>query len=218
MKLSRNALGPTYIVVVCLCVMCISTWSSTAQNNAKSALQPMQESGQGQKATLYKYVGKESNFAQEPVEIVDIKVRGKETKLNSKIYGEDEDWLSGLTFKVKNKSSKTISSISLLLTFPETKATGNMMVLPLSLGGDPKLAGKGPEPISWKPNEKVEFSLSSERYSKLKGIIETRTSINNINRVIIEPQLIIFDDDTAWSMGEELHRDPSKPTRWVGKD
>src|SRR6185295_7638259 len=73
-----------------------------------------------------------------PVTVVDIKSKGKERPLNSKFNEEDDDWLVGLSVRLKNVSSKNIVYVETLLQFPQPENVPSTeeppLAIPLSYG------------------------------------------------------------------------------------
>jgi hypothetical protein len=147
-----------------------------------------------------------------PVQIDELKVSGKSIKVADK-FEADESWLSHLSLKLKNKSSKTVVGIQMDLFFPETKATGNMMAFPLKFGQEP-LAGSG-SPPRLTSGDTTEIALSQNEYAKLKNFIERRHSIGSINKVTVQVNTIYFEDGTIWSYGSWVRRDSANPLRLI---
>ena len=164
-----------------------------------------------------KFIGKLAIYPNEPVYVMDITVNGEQHQINRHSTA-GEDWLSGLTFRVKNISKKNIVFIYASLIFPETKhiLQGKTFAFDLRYGADPRLEAASTTEKPLKPEESVEFVVSDAAYQNLKRGIETRiTPIKNINGVQIDVVRVIFDDDTAWATGSFMHRDPNNPKRWI---
>lgn len=60
-------------------------------------------------------------YRNEPVLVTDLLINGMQKQINSRVAA-GEDWLSGLTFKVKNISNKNIVFLYVSLLFPGAKA------------------------------------------------------------------------------------------------
>lgn len=67
-----------------------------------------------------------------PLEIVAIRLNGKEVQPGEKIKGND-DWLQGLSFTLRNISDKPIAYVAMGLRFPQPKG---IVVYNLSYGVD----------------------------------------------------------------------------------
>ena len=126
------------------------------------------------------------------------------------------DWLMGLSFEVTNRSTKTITYISLDLTFPETAERGNEMTFLLSYGRHSVFTqvGRANEPRI-RPGETLLITLDEVRFSNLKRSIESRLPIDGLTRMNVSGYSVSFDDETVWSLGQNMRRDPSDPKRMI---
>jgi hypothetical protein len=167
-------------------------------------------------AKPYKYIGKQMTFPNEPIEISDLKLKGKVVSIDTKLK-EKDDWLNGLTFKIRNKSGKRIVYLSLHILLPETRTAPNQPVLafPLKYGADPILSRQPTVDAPLGINDEIEFRIVGPEYENLKQFVEKKTPLKNINFINIDIVMAIFDDDTAWDSGSILRRDPNNPRRWV---
>jgi len=195
------------IANLCVLTMYVSGWSSSKY--------PMLRSQDNKKIV-------EKHFApkNEPVEIIMPQIKGIAVKLGE-AFEEETDWLKQVTFKVKNKSDKPITFFHVDLDFPETKATGNIMMHQLLIGQHPDARStlKNP-PLFLKPNESIEISLEAE-YSAIKRLIELRqTPVENISKLVIRLGDVTFADGTVYSGGNIFKRnpDPNSPRKWVQVD
>lgn len=165
-----------------------------------------------------KSVLKSRGPANEPVEIVETKVRTKAAKLGEGFEDED-DWLRYVTIKIKNKSEKAITFLHIDFDFPETKAImGGTLVHQILLGKreDFELTLRQPS-LYLKPNETIDISLDKE-FNAIKEAIEFKhPSIGSINQVVIRIGDIVFDDGILFSGGMLFRRntDPDSPRKWV---
>jgi hypothetical protein len=73
------------------------------------------------------------------VVVTDVTVAGARAEINTAVSA-GEDWLNGLSFKVKNVSNKAISFIYVTVMLPETRRItgGTVRALDLRHGTDPK--------------------------------------------------------------------------------
>jgi hypothetical protein len=106
---------------------------------------------------------------QMPVEIVSIKLNGREVNPGEKIKGDD-DWLRGLSFTVKNISEKPIAYVAISLRFEQPK---RIVGFTLSYGvyypgGEPR---SGTSPLPLQPNQTVDLTLTKERYPNFLQIL-----------------------------------------------
>lgn len=162
----------------------------------------------------------EKHFApkNEPIEIIETKVKTKDVKLGEG-FEADPDWLKYVVFKVKNKSDRAITFLQIDLDFPETKLTaGAIMMHQLFFGqrSDFKFTLNNP-PLYVKPNETIEISLEKE-YDKIKALIEIKeSSVENINKLTIRTSEIVFEGGTLYAGGMFFRRnpDPDSPQKWL---
>jgi hypothetical protein len=151
----------------------------------------------------------------QPVEITEVSARGKLTQLNKSI-DVDDDWLNGLSLRIKNTSDKIVLSIDLVVTLPDTEAPGQPMLgFPMHYGANPPGAKHPGTGAPLKPNDILDVTISEQMYRNIKPHLESRIPLKNLKQVQIILDLIVFNDDTAWSSGEHLRRDPDNPRRWI---
>jgi len=130
-------------------------------------------------------------------------------------FKEDFDWLSRASFQIENVSGKPIVYLRINVLFPETRASGNLMVYPVTFGRRP--GSKLPTTNSLfllMPKEALDISLASE-YAKISNFVGNRHSISSINRIELEISFIVFEDGTAWSVGDFMRQDPNNPDRYI---
>jgi hypothetical protein len=136
-------------------------------------------------------------------------------QINSSVAAK-EDWLDGLAFKVKNVSNKGIVLVYIELLFPETKLNGgNVIAFDIRYGADTRLQTAPENEKTLQPGDQAEFTIGDTLYKKIRRAVETRTPFENINSIQINILKVIFDDDTAWSTGSFMHRDPTDVKKWI---
>jgi hypothetical protein len=152
------------------------------------------------------------------VELIALKLGGNPVGMSQGIDA-NTDWLNGLEWKIKNVSKKNILTIDLYLIFPDIQVrTGKMFVYPMRYGYDPKLPdthNKSGFIEALKPSESAKFAITDTNFTSLKPLLESKIPLSEIRHLRIRFELIVFDDDTAWSLGEDMRRDPSSSTTWV---
>lgn len=202
--LQRRITVALIIANVCVLTLYVSGWSSgkiktsALQNHEKSITKPF-------------------NRKNEPIELTDLKVRDKSINLNQ-AFNDEIDWLKNFSFKIKNKSNKAITYVQLDIDFPETKATGNIMMHQIFLGQreDFKFTLDNP-PLYLQPNGSTDISLAS-RHDAIKRFIETRKSpIENINKIVIRVGEVMFEDGTLYTGGGLFRRNPDSNSseKWI---
>ncbi|HEY9405555.1 MAG TPA: hypothetical protein VIQ24_23095 [Pyrinomonadaceae bacterium] len=158
---------------------------------------------------------KYSPYSNQPIEITDVTVKGKSTKLNAKIDENADDWLSDLSITVKNVSDKTITHITLNLEFPETKETGNPMFFPLRFGQNPQVPISVGQPEALPANQITTLYISGQTLTKLKSFIEKRQPLNSLKKVSIHPGTVYFEDKSLWTGGSFFRIDPNDPSKYI---
>ncbi len=158
----------------------------------------------------------ESAVGDGPVEIVGLSIAGRKAGVSEEVAA-GRDWLKSLTLKFKNAHTRSIVYMSVEL---EVERTGNMQYplrLPMTFGERPSeaSASQAARPQErMAPNEKKELTLSESTYDFLLRFMQ-ENQVDEINKVKVFAELIIFDDGTAWGKGHVLRRDPNDPKRWV---
>ncbi|MGA9995104.1 MAG: hypothetical protein WBP93_06810 [Pyrinomonadaceae bacterium] len=197
----RIGLSGISLVFVCLLILGVSAF--TYKDRFK------QENSQAQDKVV-----EHVSVPNQPVQILNTNLLGKSFKLGEKIDGDD-DWLKSLSLKVKNVSNKPITYIGMYYTFPETKASGNMMVFPVRYGQNKRIAIVTDEPKLLMPGDAVDMALSAAQYAKLKSFIERRHQLINIHKIKVELVEIHFEDGTVWNGGNLYRIDANNPQKLI---
>jgi hypothetical protein len=122
------------------------------------------------------------------LEIVDISVSAKSVTIGKAFTAED-DWLQTLSFKIKNVSNNTITSVQINLFLPQIMPGGPQV--PLCYGcGDTK--GK-----VIAPGEVVE--VKTVFYDWVKKVILMKSSLSSITQAEIHDLIVTLPDGTKWS-------------------
>ena len=164
---------------------------------------------------------------QSPVEIVAVKVKG-ETVLPGRPFAAGDDWLLGLTFRLKNVSDRPVSYIEISLRFPAAVREGaepgrkvGPMVGPVAYGCYPGLpcrsdiTGSSNEIL---PGEMRDVGLRGPSESFMAALAQVGALLP-VQSVEYDVDSVLFDADTRWSRGLLFKRDPSEPDtfRMAGK-
>lgn len=153
----------------------------------------------------------------EPVEFAGLKVKEKAARLGDKFEGEG-DWLRGVAFSIKNRADRPIVWARLDVTFPETAATGPVMLHQIFLGRRPDLPQTAAAaPLRLMPKETLEVSLAPE-YDRIKRLIELRhASVELVHEVDLRLGEVLYEDGTLWSGGQLFKRNPDagQPRKWL---
>lgn len=182
--------------VSCLAVICLlGAVNANAQNTESRLLK---------KASV-------SPVEPAPLEITNLKVNGASIDFNQPFQADDE-WLKNLTFDVKNVSGKAIThfQIGVLLHNPDNnqRAVAKMVWH----GRDTGLPNVQPT-VRVANGEVIHATYDERRYEGLKGIRE-RISLSKITSAELSLDMVVFEDDTSWRLGNLYRRDPANPMQW----
>jgi hypothetical protein len=150
---------------------------------------------------------------QSPLEIVSIKLEGKDVQPGEKIKGND-DWLRGVSFTLKNISVKPIAYVDVGLRFPQPDG---FVVYSLNYGVDCSRGAskREPSPPAIQPGESLDLVLTKERYEVFlyvlaQGRASSRdTAVYSILRVCFENE-----PDVIWEGGFLKRRDPNQSSKF----
>jgi hypothetical protein len=101
--------------------------------------------------------------------------------------------------------------------FPESTATGNMMMYTLPYGRSPGLRPevKIPERSVIAPEASIQISFGGEEFVRLTRFLDSRHPLSQLSQAEIGFGMVHFDDGTAWSAGTFMKPDPMDPNRWL---
>jgi hypothetical protein len=157
----------------------------------------------------------EANLPGDPLRILSVKAAGKTINFNEK-FAAGEDWLKGLTLRVKNISDKEIIYLHYDLDFPETTGTGLLMAYQWMLWQWPGIDDKARAPFSLAPGAEADITIDEKRYADIVRFINTRQQFAGLSRARLSFSLVIFADKTGYGVGgTTLRQDPNNPRRFV---
>lgn len=156
----------------------------------------------------------------EPIKIEEVKVKGRPVGLGAK-FTEEDDWLSGLTIKVKNISDRPVVFLDVALVFPrpdarEPAASDHLLYgrYPLAPGqAAPEAPAVGQPPLQ--PGATAELALTD--YEGTRRFLDQTNYPAAVTRLEIEISDVYFDQNTKWSGGQIFRRDPRNPDGWIGE-
>lgn len=153
----------------------------------------------------------------EPIEFVDLKVKGKSVKPGVPFEAED-DWLSGLTVTLKNISGRPIVGVKVDVEIPVFDTDLRRFVLAsLSYGRDLRPLKFYDKKFKSEPIEDGQSTTLVLTEGMYSGIQQTRADLGSLpdfERVRIYLLTVIYDDDTAWVDGLIVRRDADDSGRW----
>lgn len=147
---------------------------------------------------------------QMPVEILSIKLNGKEIQQGEKIMGDD-DWLQGLSFTLKNISDKPIAYIEVGL---KLSRPGSFVVYILNYGvnyphGESRRASSPP---AIQPGQTLNLVLTKEKYPIFLSVLAQGGASRSFDTVSYYLNRVSFEGepDVIWSGGNLTRRDPNE--------
>ena len=192
------------VAYLCLAVLALKVAITSRPLRVGAALQ------QDQRKSL------EEAFSSNPiVRVTKLKI-GPNIRQFKEEFDESDDWLKGFFLEIESMATKPINYLEVKLNFPETKSSGPMMSYPIAIGINPDSKASAPakKPLQLMPGEKLDITLDDD-YDRLERFIRTRHSMNQIHKAQVEVGFIVFDDGTAWIVGDYFRRDPNKPGRYI---
>ncbi|MFL6333254.1 MAG: hypothetical protein ACJ754_07940 [Pyrinomonadaceae bacterium] len=150
-----------------------------------------------------------------PVEIVSVKLNGRDVRPGEKIPGDD-DWLRGLSFTLKNISDKPVAYVAVALQFPQPQ--GYVAYL-LSYGVDLSHGEHRREssPPAVEPGGTVDLVLTLEKYPGFLRILERGEAARSFDAAPYYVERVCFEGepDLIWAAGMLKRRDPDRPTEFI---
>jgi hypothetical protein len=147
---------------------------------------------------------------QMPVEILSIKLNGKEIQQGEKIMGDD-DWLQGLSFALKNISNKPIAYIEVGLKFSRP---GSFVVYSLNYGVDYSRGESRREfsPPAIQPGQTLNLVLTKEKYPIFLSVLAQGGASRSFDTVSYSLNRVSFEGepDVIWSGGNLQRRDSNQ--------
>ncbi|HEY2865915.1 MAG TPA: hypothetical protein VGJ02_02370 [Pyrinomonadaceae bacterium] len=160
---------------------------------------------------------KKVSFDNEPLQFLAFESDGKKINSDEK-FTRDNDWLNDFTIRFRNVSGKPIVYVSIALGFPETATTEPPIGYFLKYGVNPlvptqKIENDKREILA--PNEIAEVKLSPEKFDGLKTFLGSRRQLSELTIVDYRIMVVYFEDGSAWSAGNDLQPDPSRPGKFI---
>ena len=152
---------------------------------------------------------------QMPVEIVSIKLNGKDIVPAEKIQG-DENWLKGISFTLKNISDQPLSYVSVAFEFP--LPNGFVVVIVLTHGVNTSLGEirTGPLPAPIQPGQTKELVLTKDRWTSFLHVLAQANAPRNFETALFYVERVCFDGqpDVIWQRGYLRRRHAVEPGRF----
>jgi hypothetical protein len=140
-----------------------------------------------------------------------------------------DDWLKGLAFTVRNRSTKKIVKLFMNVSFPETDKPeyGFPVNQDIYLGRIPENAAYGPDgkkfdpgaeqPLHFGPRQEMAFSFANYA-DDVRKRIEERQPFSTVSRCFINVHTAYLEDGAQWVLSHFDAPDPSHPGSLIPQD
>lgn len=122
------------------------------------------------------------------VEIESITVEGQPAIFGAPLMVSDE-WLTNISFRVKNVSPRKIHQVQITLIMPELGPRRRIQIQYICLE-----CGRKVDPISLNPGASVDLTLPKSLYEWAKGIINENGGLSKITRAQVLVSYVTFAD------------------------
>ena len=150
----------------------------------------------------------------EPVQVVSAKTKKKGKIEIGKAFDEDDDWLDGFTITVSNGSDKTVTALTIEMTFPrEAGDKRNKFAKAIYFGPspiDPEYIHRNPNKVI-KPGETIDLEVGPQIYNSIRDTLRRLEYPNSINRVELTIREVGFEDGSVLLSGTLYVQDPNNP-------
>lgn len=142
---------------------------------------------------------------QMPIEILSITLNGNEIRPGEKVKG-DENWVKGLTIKIKNISDQPISYLNVHFKFPMPNGFVSATALYYGINhGDNR---RGPSPPSIQPGETKELVLTKQNYDSVRFVLAQAKVSSDFDIAPFYIERVCFENqpDVIWQAGWLMRR------------
>lgn len=157
----------------------------------------------------------------EPVRIRAVKVKGVKVIHRQKLVADD-DWLSGLTVTIKNRTNKIITFAAIDIQFQRPRGSegptaihtieyGNRSLLTRKAGADERSSGIA-------PGQTVDLALTPHDLGGIRFLLSATGYGSGAERLHLSVGHVIFEDDSMWYAGSSARRDPNDTATWVNTE
>ena len=170
-------------------------------------------------------------FPNYPVELVAMDVAGKAHAFAPGRPGQflasfetGEDWLRQFAFRIRNKSDKAITHVTLRAAV----GTGEEGDIPLGIDAlygreldESAYTWRAPrgEPRRLAPGATDEVRLAADEYEKIVSFAATKKQTPaDFRKVRLDLNEVYFEDGTVWAMGRSYRIDPNDSRKWTALD
>lgn len=124
------------------------------------------------------------------VELVEVSAAGQAVGVG-RAFGADDDWMKGLSVRLRNVSGRKIKGATLYLSLPEARHGGGAIQLSLAYeqgGGQGGVA----------PGDEFDLTLAPAEHERQRARVAKLTGVKSVGRVGLGFVVIEFEDGTRW--------------------
>jgi len=150
-----------------------------------------------------------------PVEITSLEIEGNPARFNDSVFA-GKDWLKSLKLELKNLHDKSILYMEVELEIAPRGKMDAPLFMPLWFGERPRVPMAKLDVKTLKklaPNKKQKLAVSEEMSDFLVRYMKEQ-EIEDIDKVKVHVEFIIFEDGVAWSKGQTMRQDIKNPDTW----
>ena len=195
-------------------LLIVGAFRTSAQRKTDGNAETLEQEESNQRV-----VHKKSDFSP-PVDITVAKTRKGPIKFDGKFL-EDDDWFKGLTVSIANTSGKTVTFISVEISFnrPAEQSEELGAVWHLDYGDNPfryqsesVMPPLRVKPVS--PGDTVEIRLTDDDFDQIKLFLRDAKYPASFKAIELRITDLGFSDGTAWNAGRFNRRDSNSPWGW----
>ena len=129
------------------------------------------------------------------------------------------NWLSSLSFDVKNVSHKNVIYFNINLVVPQHGKMPGLIAFSIFFGNrmGPAILVPGDSNHNDKlvrPGKMVRVKLSDDEVSRWEKELK-KYEVEDVTFIKMDIRSVHFDDGTGWYLGNEQRQDPDNPKRWL---
>jgi hypothetical protein len=184
----------SFLLVSALLFACSATiWAQTKDRLVQWPPRPM---GKLESASE----GTKMSSVSEALEIVSLSIRGRPITID-KPFPADDDWLRGLTFKIKNISGQPIVGMRLYISFADSKYKEGFIGMSFEYGKGLSTGIPSDEQRTVLPGEDFELQFNDRQYERHKRFVSERSGGRSFSNVWIGWAQVKFLDESVWTNG-----------------